>query len=89
VTECPDAVCGGRIEASSGVIRSPSFPDWYPSHRDCFWTIVVPTGSYVEFTIGFLEIELSSNCTKDFLEVATDCCHSLHNTAYLVVHRKK
>jgi len=61
--------CGGRITASSGVIRSPSFPDWYPPHRDCYWTLVATPGWYVEFTIGFLEIEASDNCTKDYLEV--------------------
>jgi len=65
-----DAGCGGRITASSGVIRSPSFPDWYPPYRDCYWTVITQPGKYIEFTIGFLEIESSANCTKDYLEVS-------------------
>jgi len=72
---CPvHAGCGGRIEESSGVIRSPSFPAWYPPYRDCYWTVIVPAGSYVEFTIGFFELEQSDNCTKDYLEVKKSIC---------------
>ena len=64
-----DAGCGGTIQATRGVIKSPMFPNYYPSYRDCYWTIIVPVGRYIEFTFGFLEIEPSANCTKDYLQV--------------------
>jgi len=31
--------------------------------------IVGPIGTFLEFTIGFLELEQSVNCTKDYVEV--------------------
>ena len=64
-----DAGCGGRITAASGVIHSPLFPESYPPYRDCYWTVLASPGQYIEFTIGFLEIESSVNCRKDYLEV--------------------
>ena len=70
------AGCGGRITASSGVIHSPSFPDAYPPYRDCYWTVVTTPGKYVEFTIGFLRMESSANCTKDYVEVQISRCLS-------------
>ena len=84
-----DVGCGGRLEASTGVIQSPAFPQWYPPHRDCFWTVVVPTGSNVEFTVGFLQMEQSVNCSKDYLEVNLIKLYILFNYSLLVVDGRR
>lgn len=44
--------CGGNIYISdfnpSGYTSSPNYPNNYPSHADCVWTITAPNGHAVE-----------------------------------------
>uniref|UniRef100_A0A0B7BPM5 CUB domain-containing protein n=1 Tax=Arion vulgaris TaxID=1028688 RepID=A0A0B7BPM5_9EUPU len=61
--------CGGNIYGSSGVITSPNYPNHYPSQRECQWLITVDTGNMIEMTITNFDLESSSNCYWDALEV--------------------
>ncbi|KAH7978038.1 hypothetical protein HPB49_004301 [Dermacentor silvarum] len=38
--------CGGRIEALSGKITSPSFPNEYPPNMNCIWEIITLSPKY-------------------------------------------
>lgn len=44
--------CGGNIYINdfnpSGYTSSPNYPNNYPSHADCVWTITAPNGHAVE-----------------------------------------
>ncbi|XP_049517566.1 uncharacterized protein LOC119442353 [Dermacentor silvarum] len=62
--------CGGRIEALSGTITSPSFPNWYPPSMNCIWEIVKPSIQYPT-TLKFTEFSLERNkdCDYDYVEI--------------------
>lgn len=63
------AACGGDFTAPSGTFTSPGYPDSYPQSAECVWTIVVSAGSRVQMSFSMFDIEDSSNCVNDFLEV--------------------
>lgn len=64
--------CTKKLSGYSGVIESPNFPDKYPHHADCEWTIDVPLGNklHIEFSRFELEVPLfTSSCDFDYLEI--------------------
>ncbi|XP_061569576.1 cubilin-like [Cololabis saira] len=63
-------VCGGQLNAASGTISSPNYPNLYPHNRVCRWELVVPSGRRVTLTINDLRLEGSgSSCVHDYVEV--------------------
>ncbi|XP_032808661.2 CUB and sushi domain-containing protein 3-like isoform X1 [Petromyzon marinus] len=54
-----DAPCGGYIHASSGIILSPGYPDYYPNTLNCTWTVEVSHGKGVQFTFHTFHLESS------------------------------
>ncbi|XP_028288640.1 cubilin [Parambassis ranga] len=63
-------VCGGQLNAPSGTISSPNYPNLYPHDRLCRWELVVPQGRGVTLTINDLRLEGSGSfCTFDYVEV--------------------
>ncbi|KAF5273024.1 hypothetical protein FQR65_LT04766 [Abscondita terminalis] len=69
---CEDA-CGGIIDSSNGTITSPSFPDTYPSNKDCVWEILALPKYRI--TLNFTHFDLEGNnihqqqCEYDKLEI--------------------
>ncbi|XP_037045819.1 tolloid-like protein 1 [Bradysia coprophila] len=69
---CENA-CGGLIEALTGTITSPSFPDIYPRSKQCVWEIVAPEQHRI--TINFTHFDLEGNnyqqeeCDDDSLSI--------------------
>ncbi|KAJ3646069.1 hypothetical protein Zmor_023680 [Zophobas morio] len=69
------STCGGILEASSGSISSPSFPETYPPSKKCFWEIVTQKDHRV--VLNFTHFNLEGNsidyvhhmCDYDKLEV--------------------
>ncbi|XP_069007315.1 cubilin [Embiotoca jacksoni] len=62
--------CGGELNAPSGTISSPNYPNLYPHSRVCVWTVVVPPGRRVTLTINDLQLEGSgSSCVFDYVDV--------------------
>uniref|UniRef100_A0A8C3CRJ2 Cubilin n=1 Tax=Cairina moschata TaxID=8855 RepID=A0A8C3CRJ2_CAIMO len=66
--------CGGNIYINdfnpSGYTTSPNYPDSYPPHVDCVWTITAPNGHAVELQFeDQFYIEPSQNCTSSYLEL--------------------
>jgi len=61
--------CGGRLVKPSGYLNSPGYPNNYPLATDCVWEIETEPGSRVELTINDLDIESSTGCSFDFLQV--------------------
>ncbi|KAM7304337.1 tolloid-like protein 1 [Ixodes scapularis] len=67
--KCEDA-CGGVIEASNGTITSPSFPDLYPSNKNCIWEIVA--SPQYRITLNFTHFDLEGNnqdCEYDKVDI--------------------
>ncbi|XP_063003684.1 cubilin [Elgaria multicarinata webbii] len=72
--EAKGLACGGNIYISetslSGFISSPNYPDNYPLHADCVWTIIAPYGGAVELQFeDQFDIQPSTNCTLSYLEL--------------------
>ncbi|MGH0150723.1 UNVERIFIED_CONTAM: hypothetical protein FKN15_032572 [Acipenser sinensis] len=61
--------CGGDLNAASGTITSPNYPNLYPHSRLCEWRITVPEGRRVTLTINDLRIEEHQNCNYDYVAV--------------------
>ncbi|KTF86339.1 hypothetical protein cypCar_00020065 [Cyprinus carpio] len=63
--------CGGHFTSQQGELRSPSWPNEYPSQTVCTWTISVPsaTGIYITFTHFELQaVNLLGQCV-DYVEI--------------------
>ena len=50
-------------------MSSPSYPDYYPAHEDCIYTISQPTGAVILLNCLSMDIEYDKNCAMDFLEI--------------------
>ncbi|EDW26617.1 GL13113 [Drosophila persimilis] len=61
--------CGGHIHASTGELISPGYPMNYSAGLDCDWRLTVPMGHLVEVQLEIFDLEVSANCSRDYLEV--------------------
>ncbi|KAK3572019.1 hypothetical protein QTP86_022249 [Hemibagrus guttatus] len=61
--------CGGDLNAPSGTISSPNYPNLYPHNRVCRWKITVPQGRRVTLTLNDLRLEDHNTCLFDYVEV--------------------
>ncbi|XP_021927790.1 cubilin [Zootermopsis nevadensis] len=67
-----DPVCGSAYPISfstHGTLSSPGSPGRYPNNRDCFWTLYAPNSRRIQFHFYTVQIEASSNCSNDYLEI--------------------
>ncbi|KAK3733284.1 hypothetical protein QZH41_011133 [Actinostola sp. cb2023] len=64
------AGCSKIMTGATGSFHSPNFPSPYPTGVDCTWTIIPPP-HYVDVAITFhhVDIEKSSQCSKDYIAV--------------------
>lgn len=62
-------VCGGKYFSAAGTLRSPNYPQRYPSNKDCTWVITADNGKQVELVVKHFELEGQSNCVFDSLEI--------------------
>lgn len=75
------AACGGELNAPSGTISSPNYPNLYPHSRVCRWELRVQAGRRLTLTILDLRLEGSgTSCAFDYLDVSWihshQCCFS-------------
>ncbi|XP_033326417.2 cubilin [Megalopta genalis] len=63
--------CGGIMNAATGDIISPNYPQPY-SHSDCYWKISVSPGSLVRLLIIDLDLEHHDKCIFDYIELYED-----------------
>ncbi|GFY70401.1 tolloid-like protein 1 [Trichonephila inaurata madagascariensis] len=64
--------CGGVLKGERGVITSPSFPDLYPSNKQCIWEIVAPP--HYRITLNFTHFDLegtNQECEYDSVDLRT------------------
>uniref|UniRef100_A0A8C4TJD6 CUB domain-containing protein n=1 Tax=Erpetoichthys calabaricus TaxID=27687 RepID=A0A8C4TJD6_ERPCA len=60
--------CGGTL-SGSGQIRSPYHPNPYPHSKTCEWVITQSPGQVVTFSFESFDIEGSSTCSFDYVEL--------------------
>lgn len=75
------AACGGVITSANGVITSPNYPDIYPSHADCEWSITVAPHHSILLQMENLDIESFFDCTMDYVEAYEET--DSQNNSYL------
>ena len=56
------ADCGGEINAASGKLQSPNYPNNYPGNKDCSWIITASFGFNV--ALDFETFEVRYKCIK-------------------------
>lgn len=61
--------CGGILKTNGGVVKSPEHPNEYPSSSTCTWIIVAPPGNVIQLSWLLFQLEQSSVCSFDYVEV--------------------
>lgn len=61
--------CGGTLTGFSGSITSPNYPNNYHENAECFYRIVTSAGSRLRITFIELELERTSDCRDDYIEI--------------------
>lgn len=57
------------LTSLNGTLQSPKLGFSYPPYLKCDWFITVPEGNIVKLHFDSFELEWSSGCTGDYLEV--------------------
>uniref|UniRef100_A0A452U8T7 Cubilin n=1 Tax=Ursus maritimus TaxID=29073 RepID=A0A452U8T7_URSMA len=64
------AHCGGRVTGQSGVIESSGYPTLpYRDNLFCEWHLEGPSGHYLTIHFEDFNLQNSSGCEKDFVEI--------------------
>ncbi|NXY67496.1 CUBN protein, partial [Glareola pratincola] len=61
--------CGGTFHMERGAFNSPGYPEQYPLNTECVWRILSSPGNRLQLSFIAFQVENSSNCTKDYLEI--------------------
>lgn len=61
--------CGGEYVGKHGVIESQNYPSYYPGYSNCIWTIRATKGARITLRFISFQLESSSSCQFDALEV--------------------
>ncbi|XP_057327302.1 dorsal-ventral patterning protein tolloid-like [Microplitis mediator] len=67
-----EAICGGNINLESNdtyYLESPNYPDSYEPNKYCHWNIEAPYRHFIVIKFDYFELEESTGCNNDFLEV--------------------
>ena len=75
---------GLTLNTATGLIKTPNWPDAYPTNVDCQWRIELPDAT-AQVEIDCLQyypfiIRYSSGCTKHYMKIYDG--HSIHNDSH-------
>lgn len=62
--------CGGVLNLTDGTVISPNYPNHYDHTAECDWIITVPQNARIALNFTDFQLESSSTCAYDYLEVA-------------------
>lgn len=54
---------------TTGWILSPQYPGYYTNDASYTWTLIAPLGHVIKLEFVFFDLENSSECSRDFVEV--------------------
>ena len=58
-----------ELTGYNGTLRNPLSPYWYPPGWSCHWLITVRKEKTVKLRFDSFELEPSSGCTADYVEI--------------------
>ncbi|XP_043916230.1 cubilin-like [Protopterus annectens] len=63
--------CGGILHADSGTIKSPNWPQNFPSNIECVWKIIADEGSHLDMTFdnNFNIPDNSGHCQSSYVKI--------------------
>lgn len=61
--------CGGIYTSATGLISSPGHSSSYEPNMECEWQIQLPAGERIRASWLRFDLETSSSCQFDFVEV--------------------
>ena len=61
--------CGGSLSGGEGIIVHPNHPDLYLNDQNCQYLITVSSNKVVQISIIKLDLEFSTNCDYDYIEL--------------------
>ncbi|XP_055859668.1 cubilin-like isoform X2 [Biomphalaria glabrata] len=62
-TTSATADCGGQLNSTYGIIKSPGYPNNYPNSSNCRWTITANVGQVVDLRFYRIDLEgLNTSC---------------------------
>ena len=62
-------VCSATYYTAIGRLKSPHYPQHYPTKEDCTWIIHVKAGQQIMLNVTDFQIEYSKECRYDYLEI--------------------
>ena len=63
-------VCGGHLYANIGIIRTPNFPQVYPTNLDCEWQLKGKLGYFYDIYLVSVNLPKSEICSDaDYLTI--------------------
>ena len=57
------------LKNTTGYITSPNYPNNYPPNMNCVWKITVSHDKRVRFSFKSMDIEYTSGCYRDYVEL--------------------
>ena len=66
---CNVIACGGELSSEEGRFASPGYPGNYPDRAECVWILGGAPGNKVRLTFLSLDIEESTGCNGDYVEI--------------------
>ncbi|XP_074652971.1 cubilin-like [Tubulanus polymorphus] len=69
--------CGADLTSSTGTFVSPNYPLPYSHSTECFWNIQVARGSRIKLIFSDMDLEDSSTCKYDHIEVRDTNAHGI------------
>lgn len=67
--DCKEGGCKYEITAPNGQIKSPNFPDYYPSRKDCVWHFTTTPGHRIKLVFNKFEMEPHQECSYDHIVI--------------------
>ena len=68
------SACGATLTSLTGVIQSPNFPNDYTNGLACVYVISVPDTYRVTLAFTNFDLENSTGCKYDYVEVLNCWC---------------
>ncbi len=67
-------MCGYCVELDAqdnrfGFIKSPNYPNHYPTDTDCVWKLTAPPSYTIKITFHDFDVEFDPNCNYDSVDV--------------------
>ena len=63
-------VCGGHLHTNGGIIRTPNFPQAYPTNLDCEWQLKGKLGYFYHINLFDVNLPKSKICSDaDYLTI--------------------